>query len=165
MPATNPVLLHTTLPLQKLDSSRGGYFYVAIESAIVDRLSKGKATRLQCLIDEKITLHCGLNHLRDGNFFIIVAGKHVKLLQKKAGDAVTLTLSEDPEPLGVPVPEVLEALLEQDEALKNVFDSMTDGKKRSLIFLVKDIKDIDRQVQKATAFLTAVKQKWSPYRR
>jgi uncharacterized protein YdeI (YjbR/CyaY-like superfamily) len=56
-------------------------------------------------------------------------------------------------------------LLSQDEDLNKIYNQMSDGKKRSLIFLIKNIKNIDLQVQKTISFLNAVKQNRSPYKR
>lgn len=139
--------------LKKLEPRKGGYFYLTIAAATVESLPRKKATRLLCTVDDKLELACGLNHMGDGNYFIIVAGKHLKVLGKKAGDTVRFSLAEDPNPLGVAIPEVLAALLEQDDTLKAAFDGFTDGRKRSLIHAIKDIKDIDRQVQQAIRLL------------
>jgi uncharacterized protein YdeI (YjbR/CyaY-like superfamily) len=46
----------------------------------------------------------------------------------------------------------------QDENLKDIYDKITDGKKRALIFSILKIKDIDKQVQGITAFLAKEKQ-------
>jgi hypothetical protein len=62
-------------------------------------------------------------------------------------------IEEDPDQLGVEMPEVLEALLNQDENLKSIFDKITDGKKRGLIYTILKIKDIDKQVQASIEFL------------
>lgn len=140
-------------PILKLEPKKGGYYYLKIDKSTVKKLPKKKATRLVISIDGHVTYSCGLNHLGDGNFFIIVAGRYVKKLKKNEGDIVSYRLEEDPNPLGVPMPEVLEVLLSQDQELKAKFDKLTDGKKRSLIYYIKDVKDIDKQVQKAMAFL------------
>lgn len=140
-------------PLLKLEPRKGGYYYLKINKEVVDKMPKQKATRLVISIDESISYSCGLNHLGDGNFFIIVAGKYVKKLQKNEGDRVSFELTEDPNPLGVPMPPVLEALLTQDEELNMKFEKLTDGKKRSLIYYTASVKDIDKQVQKALTFL------------
>ena len=118
------------------------------------KMPKKKGTRLIITIDDSVSYSCGLNHLGDGNFFIIVAGKYVKKLHKNEGDPVSILLNEDPNQLGVPMPEVLEVLLAQDKELNMKFEKLTDGKKRSLIYYTTSVKDIDRQVQKAIAFLS-----------
>ena len=101
---------------------------------------------------------CGLNHLGDGNYFIIVASKYLKQLGKGLGQEVTFEIKEDPNPLGVKMPEVLEVLLAQDEEANQIFQGLTDGKKRSLVYTVLKVKDIDEQVQAALKFLGEVKR-------
>ena len=66
---------------------------------------------------------------------------------------------EDPNPLGVAIPEVLEALLSQDEEAKQTLEAMSDGKKRSLIYTILKVKDIDEQVHIALQFLQEVRIK------
>ena len=143
----------------QLEKRKGGYYYLVISSGIVDQFEKKRSTRLKCNIDGKIEYSCGLNHLGDGNFFIILSTKNLKKLGKTLGDQVDFEIYEDPNPLGVEIPEVLEVLLEQDEFAKEVFDKITDGKKRSLIYSINRIKNIDLQVEKSLAFLEAEAKK------
>lgn len=56
------------------------------------------------------------------------------------------------------MPEVLEVLLSQDSDLNKVYDTLSDGKKRGLIYSVKKIKNIDMQVQKIIDFLNEADQ-------
>ncbi|MEM6264102.1 MAG: YdeI/OmpD-associated family protein [Bacteroidota bacterium] len=140
-------------PLKKLEPRRGGYYYLTVAAETVELFERKKATRLKCILEKEITLSCGLNHLGDGNFFLIVAGKHVKKLHLEEGDQVAFEIYEDPNPLGVEVPEALEVLLAQDPVSKSQYDALTDGKKRSLIFSIQKIKSIDKQVEKALKFL------------
>ncbi|MEN0003578.1 MAG: YdeI/OmpD-associated family protein [Bacteroidota bacterium] len=139
--------------IDQLEARKGGYFYLRVKAATVETFSRKRATRLLVNLDERVEYGCGLNHMGDGDYFIIVAGRYLKQLQKEKGDIVQYTLREDPNPLGVAIPEVLSALLEQDEAAKTVFDRLTDGKKRSLIYSIQKVKDIDKQVDKILAFL------------
>lgn len=55
---------------------------------------------------------------------------------------------EDPNPLGIDLPETIEILLKQDNELKNKFYQLTDGKKRSVIVQISKVKDIDKQISK-----------------
>ncbi len=132
----------------QLEKRKGGYFYLTISADIVNQFEKKRHTRFLCTLDKKLTFPCGLNHLGDGNFFIILGSKNLKIVGKTLGDKICFELSEDPNPLGVDMPEVLEAFLEQDQNLKAVFDSLTLGKKRNVIHSINKIKDIDRQIQK-----------------
>lgn len=132
----------------QLEKRKGGYFYLKVEADIVNQFKHKRQTRLICTLDKRITFQCGLNHLGDGNFFIILSGKNLLALDKTAGDKIIFELKEDPNPLGVEMPEVLKVLFEQDETIKNLFNALTQGKQRNVIHQVRKIKDIDKQVQK-----------------
>jgi Domain of unknown function (DUF1905) len=137
----------------QLEKQKGGYFFLKIEADIINQFERKRHTRMVCHLDEKITYRCGLNHLGDGNFFIIIAGKYLEQLNKKIGNIIHFKIEEDPNQLGVEMPEILEVLLSQDDTLKVIFDRISDGKKRSLIYTILKIKDIDRQVQTSIEFL------------
>lgn len=134
--------------ISQLEKRKGGYFYLTIPAELVNQFKNKRHTRFLCLLDNKLSFQCGLNHLGDGNFFIILGSKNLKAIGKQLGDKIGFELTEDPNPLGVAVPEVLEAVLAQDHDLKTTFDNLTPGKKRSVIHSINKIKDIDKQIQK-----------------
>lgn len=132
----------------QLEKRKGGYFFLKVDAEIVDQFENKRKTRLICKLDNKISFQCGLNHLGDGNFFIIISTKNLKLIERQLGEIIPFELMEDPNPLGIDLPETLEVLLEQDIELKNKFDKLTDGKKRSIIVQISKIKDIDKQISR-----------------
>lgn len=140
-------------PLRQLEKRKGGYYYLQIDAEVVEQFNKKRATRLKCVIDQKVTYSCGLNHLGDGNFYLIIATRHLKTLDKQLGDLVSFKIYEDPNPLGVEIPEVLSVLLAEDPGLKAIYDTLTDGKKRTLIYTINRVKNVDLQVQKVLTFL------------
>ncbi len=130
-----------------------GFYYLNVDASTVKQMSNGKATRLICTIDEIVTFQCGLNHMGDGNFYIILSTKNFKKLKKNVGDPITYELKEDPNPLGVEEPEVLLVLLDQDEQAKGIYENMTDGRKRTLIHSILRVKNIDKKVEMILEFL------------
>ena len=132
----------------QLEKRKGGYFFLKIDAEIVNQFKNKRQTRFLCTLEKSLTFQCGLNHLGDGNFFIILSAKNLQTVNKKLGDKIHYELNEDPNPLGVEMPEVLETVLEQDETLKIIFEGLTFGKKRNVIHQINKIKDIDKQVQK-----------------
>jgi hypothetical protein len=133
----------------QLEKRKGGYFYLTISSVIVNQYKNKRYTRFLCTLEDSLTFQCGLNHLGDGNFFIILSSGNLKIVQKQLGDKIHFKLNEDPNPLGVDMPEILDAIIDQDEQLKDIFDSLTLGKKRNIIHQIIKIKDIDKQIQKS----------------
>lgn len=146
-----------TQPVQQLEKRKGGYFYFKIDAQVVEQFERKRATRLICAIEGSKPYSCGLNHHGDGHFFVIVAGKIIKGLKKELGDPLTFKIYEDPNPLGVAMPEVLEVFLEQSPETKEQFEKLTDGKKRSLIHSIAKVKSLDLQVSKIQDFFLQVK--------
>ena len=137
----------------QLEKRKGGYFFLKIDAEIVNQFKNKRQTRFICILEKSLTFQCGLNHLGDGNFFIILSAKNLQSVNKSLGENIIYELNEDPNPLGVEMPEVLEAVLEQDETLKVAFESLTLGKKRNVIHQITKIKDIDKQVQKTVKLI------------
>lgn len=135
--------------IKQLEKRRGGYFYLKIDTEIVETYENKRLTRFICTLEGQIEFRCGLNHLGDGNFFIILSASNLKKIGKGLNDEVSFELREDPNPLGVEMPEVLQVLLAQDKLIKAKFEKLSMGKRRHIIYSIKKIKDIDRQVSKA----------------
>lgn len=148
-----PTEFQGTQKIKQLEPIRGAYFYLKINAEIVGQFEKKRATRLICTLDETVSYRCGLNHFGDGNFFIILAKSRLAKLNKELGDEVHYKIEKDPDQLGVKMPEVLITLLNQDADAKRIFEKLTDGKKRSLIFSIKKVKNIDLSVRKILDFL------------
>jgi hypothetical protein len=135
--------------IEQLEKRKGGYFFLKIDIEIVNQFENKRQTRLICKLDSKISFQCGLNHLGDGNFFIILSKKKLEIIGKKLGDKLKLEITIDPNPLGVDIPEVLETLIEQDNKLKEKFEKLSLGKQRNVIHQIKKIKNIDLKIKKS----------------
>ena len=75
------------------------------------------------------------------------------------GEKVFFEIFEDPNPLGVEVPEVLKALLMQDPVVERVWKMLTDGRKRTICHSTMRIKNIDLQVERALEFFELEREK------
>ncbi len=76
-----------------------------------------------------------------------------KANQKKLGvfptDYFTVELSEDVSKYGVEMPEEFDAVLQSDPEAFEIFEGLTDGKKRSLIYYILKIKNSQNRIDKA----------------
>lgn len=144
--------LSFTTEIVQLEARIGGYTVVLVEPAVFEPLPEGRKTRVLCRIGTAPAWHCALLPLGNGSAYIIISRARLKSLHFEVGETVEVWIEPDPSPLGAPMPEVLEALLEQDEAFRQAFESFTPGKKRSLIFGMNRFKNPDKQVTFAYEF-------------
>lgn len=142
--------------IQKLDQKRGGYCYFPINKQLIMQYEKNSKTRFICTIDDSYTFSCGLNHLGEGNYFVMLTKDRMNNIGKSVGDSIAIQLVEDTSKLGIEIPEVLEILLEQDPSLNAKFAQLTPGKQRSIIFQMNKIKDLNKQVAKTIELIDTV---------
>ncbi|MFY0607121.1 MAG: YdeI/OmpD-associated family protein [Cyclobacteriaceae bacterium] len=154
--AENHKLWEAISTIVQLEKRKGGYTVIVLSKETVLNFPKGKSTRLVCVINEEFSFSCGLNHMGDGSFFLIVAGKHLKKHEIQIGQNVRVVLLQDPNPLGVEMPEVLTTILDQDKILSNAFEGLTDGKKRSIIHTINRVKNIDLKIDRALSLLREI---------
>lgn len=82
--------------IAQLEKRKGGYYYIVVPAQTANQFSNKHKTRLVCTLDKHLRLQCGLNHLGDGNFFIIISTRNLKQLNKKTGEEILVQLEEDP---------------------------------------------------------------------
>jgi len=138
---------------------------VCISNDVVANFPKKHRTRVVLRINGQGDIQCGLNTHSSGIRCMMVSKTHMKNLNLMAGEKVAIEIFEDPNPLGVEVPEVLEALIAQDAIIAEVWERLTDGRKRTICHSTKRIKNVDLQVEKALAFFEEEREKQSARRR
>lgn len=94
----------------------------------------------------------------DGEFTIVVNKERRKKLGITAGDKISVEIAADESEHGMPMPEELEEVLNQDPDGQTAFYSMTPGKRRSMMFYIGKIKDIDRRIHTALIFVDHIKR-------
>ena len=144
--------------IQSIQKVVNSHHFVHLDSKIVDEFEKREKTRLLCIVDNMVSYSCQIKK-KEETYFIMISASNLKKLKKKAGDEVAFEICQHPNPLGVDVPEVLEVFLSQDPEAQTIYDTFTDGKKRTLIFSISRVKNIDLQVQRITDFLLQEKIK------
>lgn len=132
---------------------------VCISNDVVANFPKKHRTRVVLRINGKGDIQCGLNTHSPGIRCMMVSKAHMKNLGMMAGEKVAIEIFEDPNPLGVEIPEVLLALLDQDPIVAEVWTRLTDGRKRTICHSTKRIKNVDLQVERALEFFAAEQEK------
>ncbi|MCU0382340.1 MAG: YdeI/OmpD-associated family protein, partial [Chitinophagaceae bacterium] len=78
-------------------------------------------------------------------------------LKLKAGMQVSVDLKEDDTALQFDIPEEFSAVMETDPVAREVFDGLTDGRKRGLIQLVHMVKSPDKKIERALKIAEKIK--------
>lgn len=145
--------------MEMLDPIKGGYRCVFYDAKVVDRFPKGRKTRVILRIDDVLELQCGLQSNGDGRYFSMIGRGRLEGHTYELGQPISVVVYEDPNQLGVELPEVLVELIAQDEIIERVWNKLSDGRKRTLCHTLQRIKDVDKQVRKAMDFLELEREK------
>ncbi len=137
--------------LEKFDQGIWGYHF-PINPEVTEQMSSDNHRRVICQVNGIISMHCALIPL-DAGSYIMLNQKNRKKLGVNLGETVELILEKDTSEYGLPMPESLMIMLDQDEAGSKYFHALTPGKQRSLIYLVSKVKSIDKQINKSLAIL------------
>ncbi len=134
------------------------WYYIPVEAKHAGILEfTGKSRRVVCTLNNTETFQCALMPM-SGEFFIIVNKKVRTRLGLEANHNVKVDLIKDTSKYGLPMPEEFEEVLAQDDEGRKFFEALTDGKKRTLIYSVSTVKDIDKRIHRAIIFLEHLKR-------
>jgi Bacteriocin-protection, YdeI or OmpD-Associated/Domain of unknown function (DUF1905) len=125
-----------------------GMHYVMVENHIVDAFAIKGSKRAICNI-KNTEFHCAFMPKKEGGFFINLGSKLCKELDLKVGSQVELVFKEDKTEFQFEMPEEFDEVLAQDPDADAVFQNLTDGNKRGLIYLVTLVKSSDKRIERA----------------
>ncbi len=97
---------------------------------------------------QEVNFHAAIQKFH-GSFHITFNKQNQKKLGLFPSDYFEVQLFEDTSKYGVEMPEEFEAVLQSDPEAFATFESLTDGKKRSLIYYILKIKKSQTRIDKA----------------
>ncbi|WP_353779430.1 YdeI/OmpD-associated family protein [Winogradskyella sp. 3972H.M.0a.05] len=105
-----------------------------------------------------IEFHAALNRRKDGSFSIMFGKDNQKKLGVFPNDYFQLQLFEDQSKYGVEMPEELEAVLMSDYEGYQIFENLTPGKQRTIIYAILRYKTPQTRVDKALLVIENLKR-------
>ncbi|NJN27280.1 MAG: DUF1905 domain-containing protein [Cyclobacteriaceae bacterium] len=141
--------------LQNFNSRLWGY-HIPVPASIGNEFVTGNDRRVWCTIDDIHEMQCALMPYPSG-FFILLNKNLVNKLGLVLNAEVSVALKKDTSEYGMEIPETFRTLMDQDQEGACYFETLTPGKKRTLIYAVAKVKNIDRQINKGLAILEHLK--------
>jgi len=132
-----------------------GWHFLLVNKEIVAKFGfEGKFKRVICRINDGEGFQCALMPWGDLFYIIVNQKKRVGLT---AGDLVNVVLEKDESKYGLPMPEEFREVLDQDPEGDRLFHELSDGKQRSLLYLLSKPKDIDVRIHQALVIVEHLK--------
>ncbi|HAN39077.1 MAG TPA: hypothetical protein DCQ29_09275 [Chitinophagaceae bacterium] len=135
----------------KIETMGKGMHFVALPDNMVHPLLAEGNKRVLCTFKAAPTLptHSAIQRTKALGYYFYIGKQLMQQLQVKAGDWVELHLQVDTTVYQFEMPEVFAEVLATDPAAADIFGTLTDGNKRSLMHLITQVKSIDKQIERA----------------
>lgn len=144
----------TSFVLQRFNN---GMHYLQLDAKTVARLTKNNNKRVICRVNDELELHSAILQQKEVGHYIMMSTATCKKLRIKAGAKVTATFSVDDSEYQFEMPEELKEVLATDPDAGAVFQALTKGNQRSLIYLVSQVKSVDKKIERALTIAERIK--------
>jgi Bacteriocin-protection, YdeI or OmpD-Associated/Domain of unknown function (DUF1905) len=134
--------------MNKIEKFSNGMHYVMVDENIVKSFIIKGSKRAICSIDSE-NFHCAFMPKKEGGYFINLGSVICKKLNLKEGDSLTLSFAEDNSELQFEMPEEFSEVLYQDPDTDAIFQALTDGNKRGLIYVITLVKSSEKRIERA----------------
>ncbi len=113
--------------------------------------------RIICTINKSLTFHCGM--LPKGTYrYIMLSKDKIKLLNLEINDEISVEIEPDTSEYGMNVCEELQEVLFSDPNGNSLFEKLTSGKKRSIIYLISKVKNPELRIEKSFVLVEHLKR-------
>ena len=133
--------------LEKFENSKIWSFHFRIPDTIARAILTG-GKRVVVEINNEISYQCALMSAGEYGYFVNINAATRKKARLSLHDKASISIHLDTSKYGLPVPKVFQELLNQDPEFKSVLESLTMGKQRSLIHLVRTFNTESKQLEK-----------------
>jgi hypothetical protein len=133
-------------------------YHIKVPSRIAKHFLEQGDKRVICRLNRDHTFQCAIMPAGDDVFFININKKIRDQLKLKEGQKIQVYLEKDTSTYGLPFPEELKAVLDQDPEGNRLFHQLTPGKQRNMIYGVSQVKNTDRRIQRALIMIEHLRQ-------
>lgn len=140
-----------------LERFNSGMHFITLDKELVDQFLKDGNKRVLCKLNNQIEFHCAIMSRKDKSFFINVGLTICKKLNIAKGSKVEVKFSLDNSEYQFDIPIEFEEVLRLDIEANNIFQGLTVGNKRSLIYLVNQVKSSNKKIERSLKIAERIK--------
>lgn len=155
--ANSPKTVKFKTAVTKSDTGSGWHFLI-VEGKVAKKLEfPDKFRRVICTVNKGTPFQCALLPWGD-KYYIIFNQQKRSEIGAQEGDVVNVTLEKDESKYGLPMPAELKEVLKQDREGNKLFHALTQGKQRSMLYYIGQVKDIDKRIHACLVLMEHLKE-------
>lgn len=133
-------------------------YHIKVPKAIAAHFLEMGDKRVVCRLNDTMEFQCAIMPAGEGVYFININKKIRDQLKLKEGSKLVVHLEKDNSEYGLPFPEELKELLDQDKEGNKLFHALPPGKQRNLIYAVAQVKNADLRIHRAMVVIGHLKK-------
>jgi hypothetical protein len=139
-------------------TGKGWPHHVVLDQAMIDKIMvNGNKRAIAKVEGSNKTFHCGILKKKELGYYVYINTDVVNELKLTIGSKLRLHLEIDTSENQFATSPELNEVLDQDPEAKAIFNKLTAGKQRSLIYLVLSVKSIDKRIERALKIAQKIK--------
>ncbi len=131
--------------------------YLALEPLLAKALMRNDNKRVLCTINKTIVLHAAILKRKDGLYYIMLGTSLMKQHKWKVGQSLAVVIEIDTANYQFEMPLTLKEVLATDPDAAAIFQQLSAGNQRSLMYLVTIVKSTDKQIERALKIAAQLK--------
>ena len=133
-------------------------YHFKVPQAIARHFLDQGDKRVVCNLNDVLEFQCAVMAAGDGVYFILLNKKIRDQLNLKEGSKVMVSLEKDESEFGLPFPEELKAVLDEDKEGNRLFLALTPGKQRNIIYAAGQVKNSDGRIKRSLIMIDHLKR-------
>jgi hypothetical protein len=124
------------------------FHFLSLSETDVQPLLASGIKRWICSIEGLDSFHCAILNSKVEGYYISLNQERIRKLKLPLGGCCTLSLVPDESTYGMPIPPEMAQILEEDPESYVIFEALSDGKKRSLLYWIGGFKNEKTRLHK-----------------
>ena len=149
---TQPKPLRFTAILEKSTNKLWGS-HLRVPQPVAEKLVRGGSRRVLRTLNGSEAHQCALLPYGEGTFVLSVNRKWCEVLHLEIGSPVKVSLQPDESKYGLPMPAELKELFRQDREGNRLFHSLTQGRQRTLLYIIGSARDSQARAWRASIII------------
>lgn len=132
--------------------------YLPLEEKLAESfLNKGEK-RLKVTLNNEHEIHVAIMRNKEVGYYLTMGKSVLNKTKLKEGDQITAQFEVDKSEKQFEFPDTIKEVLKTDPEAEAIFNQLTPGNQRSLIYLITRVKSTDKQIEKALKMAEYLKQ-------
>ena len=127
------------------------------DNIFIEMIKIAPNKRIICTLNNDINFHCGMLPKKDYHYIMLSKDK-IKTLNLDINNQFWVDIVADKSEFGANLSEEFQEVLESDPDGKMLFNKLTSGKQRSIIYLISKTKSSQLKIEKTFVFIEHLKR-------